>query len=107
MGNIPPVPGLFPKITKNQLTQSSSSPAELLAAHFLKFGLLLGRKFVRSSACVQNLFSTIGELGLHGRSNDPRNMQEELWKVAQALMDGQIDAQTTARLLSELQGGTP
>jgi hypothetical protein len=48
----------------------------------------------------------VRELGLHGRSNDPRNMQEDLWKVAQALVDGHIDAQTTRRLLVELQGGS-
>jgi len=48
----------------------------------------------------------VRELGLNERPNDPRAMQEDLWKVAMALVDGRIDASTTARLLGALQRGS-
>jgi hypothetical protein len=59
-------------------------------------------KHDEQDALAQRREQAVRELGLHGRSNNPRNKQEDLWKVAMALADGRIDAATTARLLSEL-----
>jgi hypothetical protein len=70
-------------------------------------GKKLCYKHDEQEALAQRREQAVLELGLHGRSNNPRNKQEDLWKVAQALVEGRIDATTTARLLSELQGGTP
>ncbi|SRR5216684_3263597 len=63
-------------------------------------------KHDEQDALAQRREQAVRELGLHERPNDPRAMQEDLWKVALALVDGRIDAATTARLLGELQGGS-
>jgi hypothetical protein len=70
-------------------------------------GKSLCYKHDEQEAVAQRREQAVRELGLHGKSNDPRNMLEDLWKVARALVDDQIDAKTTRRLLVELQRKSP